>query len=262
MNEAPGVGRKAMWMIVALAVIVILIAALAVLAAPILNWQRLPEGAQINGMFLVKDGFVSAGLVPLGDHEVALVDAGNDVQGKALLAELSRRGLGPDDVKVILLTHGHADHIGGTQKFPQAQVMALAAEVDVVEGRSSGGAPILRFKSPRPTGIRLSRILQDGEVMPLGPYTVRVFAVPGHTPGSAAYAIGENLFLGDSANQGKDGHLKAAPWIFSGSATQNRKSLVELARRLAGDTRIKALIFSHSAPLERGVAPLLEFASR
>jgi len=251
-----------MWTVVALAVIVILMAAVAVVAVPFMTLQRLPEEAKINGMSLVKDGFVSAVLVPLSDHEVALVDAGNDVEGKALLAELSRRGLGPDDVKAILLTHGHSDHNGGIAKFPKAQVMALAAEVDVVEGRSSGGGPILRWRSPRPTGIHLGRTLEDGEVMPLGPYQVRVFAVPGHTPGSAAYAIGENLFLGDSANHGKDGRLKAAPWVFSMSAAQNRKSLVELARRLASDSSIKTLVFAHSAPLERGVAPLVEFASR
>jgi len=251
-----------MWMIVALSVVVVLIGAAAVVVGPVLTWKRLPDGAQINGMSLVKDGFVSAALVPLGDHEAALVDAGNDVQGKALLAELSRRGFTPDDVKVILLTHGHSDHIGGIRNFPKAQVMALATEVDVVEGRSSGGGPILRFKSPRPTGIHLSRTLQGGEVIPLGPYTVRVFAVPGHTPGCAAYAIGENLFLGDSANQDKGDRLKAAPWVFTGNAVQNRKSLVELARRLAGDTSIKTLVFSHSAPLDRGVSPLMEFANR
>jgi glyoxylase-like metal-dependent hydrolase (beta-lactamase superfamily II) len=251
-----------MWIIVVLTVIVILIAAVAVVAVPFMTLQRLPERAEINGMYLVKDGFVSAGVVPLGGHEVALVDTGNDVEGKALLAELSRLGLGPDDVKVILLTHGHHDHIAGVAKFPKTQVMALDAEADVVEGRSSGGGPILRFRSPRPTGIRLFRTLHDGEVIPLGPYQVRVFAVPGHTPGSAAYAIGDNLFLGDSANQGKDGRLKAGHWIFSKSAAQNRQSLVELARRLAGDSTIKTLVFAHSAPLERGVAPLLEFASR
>jgi glyoxylase-like metal-dependent hydrolase (beta-lactamase superfamily II) len=239
-----------------------LVAAVGVVIGPFLTLKRLPERLEINGMVLVKDGMVSAGLVPLNEHEAALVDAGNDVKAKALLAELSRRGLGPDDVKVILLTHGHSDHIGGIVKFPKAQVMALAAEVDVVEGRSSGGAPILRIRSPKPTGIRLSRTLHDGEVVQMGSYRVRVFAVPGHTPGSAAYAIGENLFLGDSANQDKQGHLKAAPWIFSESAAQNRKSLIELARCLASDSSIKTLVFSHSAPLQRGTAPLLEFANR
>ena len=251
-----------MWIIVVLAVIAILIAAVAVIAVPFMTMKRLPEGAEINGMYLVKNGFVSASVVPLGGHDVALVDTGVDANGKALFAALSRRGLGPDDVKVILLTHGHRDHIAAIAKFPKAQVIALAAEVDVVEGRSSGGGPILRLRSPQPTGIRLSRTLQDGDVIPLGPYQVRVFAVPGHTPGCAAYAIGENLFLGDSADQGKDGRLKAAPWVFSKSAAQNRKSLVELARRLAGDSSIKTLVFSHSAPLERGLAPLVEFAGR
>jgi glyoxylase-like metal-dependent hydrolase (beta-lactamase superfamily II) len=251
-----------MWWIVALAAVVILAAAAGIVIGPILSWKRLPEGAEINGMTLVKDGFVSAGLVPLSEHEVALVDAGKDAQAKALLAELSRRGLGPDDVKVILLTHGHSDHTGGIAKFSNAQVMALAAEVDVVEGRSSGGGPILRFRPPSPTGIRLSRTLQDGDVVQLGSFRVRVFALPGHTPGSAAYAIGENLFMGDSANQDRQGRLRAAPWIFTESTAQNRRSLVELARRLAGDSSIKTLVFSHSAPLERGTAPLAEFASQ
>ena len=251
-----------MWWTVGLAVILILIAAMRMVTSPFLTLKPLPERLEINGMTLVKDGFVSAALVPLSEHEAVLVDAGNDVQAKAILAELSRRGLGPDNVDFILLTHGHADHIGGIAKFPKAQVMALAEEAEVVEGRSSGGGPLLRFRSPRPTGIRLSRTLHDGEVMPLGSLQVRVFAVPGHTPGSAAYAIGENLFLGDSANQDKQGRLKAAHWIFSASAAQNRKSLLELARRLAGDSSIKTLVFSHSAPLERGTAPLAEFASR
>ena len=251
-----------MWAIAVAIVLVLLLAALGMVAAPFLTMKRLPDRLEVGGTIIVKDGFVSAGVVPLGDHEAALVDAGFDPQAKALRAELSRRGLGPGDVKTILLTHGHTDHMGGIHMFPQAQVMALAAEVDVVEGRSTGGGPIMRFRTPKPTGIQLSRTMHDGDVITLGPYQVRVFAVPGHTPGSAAYAIGENLFLGDSANQGKDGRLRAAHRVFSASAAQNRKSLVDLAHRLAGDRTIKRLIFAHSAPLERGVAPLAEFARR
>ena len=251
-----------MWWIVPLAVVVILVVVVRRAIGPFLTLKRLPERLEINGMVLIKDGFVTAGFVPFSEREVALVDAGNDVEAKAILAELSHRSLAPDNVKVILLTHGHTDHIGGIAKFPKAQVMALAAEVDVVEGRSTGGGLILRLRPPKPTGIRLSRTLHDGEVLELGSFQVRVFAVPGHTPGSAAYAIGENLFLGDSANQDRQGRLKTAPGMFSGSAAQNRQSLVELARRLAGDSSIKTLVFGHSAPLERGAAALAEFASR
>jgi len=253
--------RCGVWWIAGLAVIAILLGALGVVLGPFLLLKRLPQRAEINGMVLVKDGMVSAGLVPLGEHEAALVDAGNDPQAKAILAELARRGMGPDDVKHILLTHSDSDHIAGVGKFPNAQVMALAAEVSAADGGSPDAVPMVRSRTSKQKMVRLARTLQDGDIVQLGPFQVRVFAVPGHTPGSAAYAIGQNLFLGDSANQDKQGRLKASPWVFTKSTAQNRKSLVELARRLAGDTTIKTLVFGHSAPLDRGIAPLVKFAA-
>ncbi len=249
-----------MWMIIAGAIVVVLISVVGIVVGPMLAWRPLPARAELNGATVIKDGIVCAAVVPLGPHEAALIDAGNDAEGKAILAELARQGLTPGDVKYILLTHGHRDHVAAVHKFPGAQGMALEAEVDVVEGRSNGGAPILRLRPLKPTGIKLSRLLHDGDAFELGPHRVRVFAVPGHTPGSAAFAIGENLFMGDVANHGRDGHLKDAPWIFNDNTAQSKQSLVSLAGRLAADTTIKALIFGHSAPMERGVEALGEYA--
>jgi glyoxylase-like metal-dependent hydrolase (beta-lactamase superfamily II) len=246
--------------VLALALVALILAVVAAIVIPHLKRRPLAARADLDGMYLVKDLMVSACVIPLGEHEAALVDAGIDKSGAAILAELGRHNLEPGDVKAILLTHGHHDHAGAVPLFPNAQVMALAAETDVVEGRSGGGGPLLRVLPLRTTGVRVSRTLHDGETFPLGPYQVRVFAIPGHTPGSSAYAIGPNLFLGDSADAGRNGRLQASPWIFSQSTAQNRASLAGLGRRLAGDAAIRRLVFGHSAPLEAGVAPLEEFA--
>ena len=240
----------------------LVLAAVAGIVIALVSRRRLPARAELDGMYLVKDVMVSACVIPLGAHEAALVDTGMDKKGTAIVAELARHGLEPGDVKTILLTHGHQDHIGAVALFRNAQVLALEAERDVVEGRFTGGGPLLRLRKLRPTGIGLSRLLKDGETFPLGRYQVRVFAIPGHTPGSAAFAIGPNLFVGDSADNGINGRLKTAPWVFSLSREQNRASLVELSRRLTGDREIRRMVFGHSAPIENGIEPLEEFAGR
>ncbi len=91
---------------------------------------------------IVKDGYVDLGVIDLGDGKVALVDAGNDPEGKAILAELSRRKLGPEAVEAVLLTHGHPDHIAGCHLFPKASIYALAGDVALAEGREGSKGPV------------------------------------------------------------------------------------------------------------------------
>jgi glyoxylase-like metal-dependent hydrolase (beta-lactamase superfamily II) len=218
--------------------------------------QSIPDGLEINGIRIVKDRFVSLAVLPLADGGAALFDAGDDKTGKAILGELSRLGLGPEDVKAIFLTHGHRDHISGAPLFPNAQVMALSEEVDIAEGRASSGGPIPRFLPVKPTGVKIGRTLQDGEVVDLGTVKVRVFAVPGHTAGCAAYLVNGVLILGDAADAGSDGRVRCSPWIFSKDQAQDRASLRRLATRLAGDGCVEALVFAHSGVLKQGIEPL------
>jgi glyoxylase-like metal-dependent hydrolase (beta-lactamase superfamily II) len=248
---------------IGLVVVLLVVLALAVVAPAFLGRRSIPEAVEVAGIRIVKDGIVSVAVIPIGEREVALIDAGNDSTGRPILDELSRQGLGADAVRAILLTHGHPDHVAAITAFPNAEVVALAREVDLIEGRVAAEGPITRFFGAKPTGIKVARSMRDGETVILGHVEFRVFSVPGHTAGSAAYLVHDVLFLGDAADAGRDGSLREAPWVFSDSQAENRASLVRLYRRLvAEEVVVNAIVFAHSGVLTEGLAPLAAFAER
>lgn len=219
----------------------------------------IPDGMQLDGVQVVKDGYVSVYVLDLAPGEVALVDAGNAPDAAPILAALKQKGLGPTAVKAILLTHGDRDHTAGAHLFPDATVMALAPDVELAEGKEGRGL----LQSPEPTGLHVGRVLHDGDVIEMGGTHIEVFAIPGHTPGSAAYLARGVLFLGDSAEVNKDGALETAMWLFCADRPLNRQSLRRLTQRLAPRAgEVKAIACSHSGVLEDGIAPLVALADR
>lgn len=222
------------------------------------------DGAELaGGARAIVDGHVTVFSLPIGDKELALVDCGNDPEAKAILGALQAKGLGPDAVKTIFLTHGHPDHIAGCHNFPNAQVLALAADIPIAQGEQAAKGPFPRLFGPKPQGksVHVTRALSDGEMVQLGDLAVKVYAVPGHTAGSAAFLARGVLYLGDSAMAHKDGTLAGAPWVFSDDQAQNRASLAALSKRLVADHQdVKTLAFAHTGPLS-GLQPLETFAA-
>lgn len=119
-----------------------------------------------------------------------LIDSGPADAAPLVLANIRKLGFEPKDVRWILTSHEHFDHIGGVAALQQetgAQVAALASARQVMEtGRPSADDPqAARIDGSAP--IRVSRILVDGDSVTLGRLALTVHETPAHSPGSASW---------------------------------------------------------------------------
>jgi len=254
---------KRVLLIVGALVLLLVLGFVALVVSAFWGNAPLPPSSDLpGGIRLVNDGMVAAFILPAGGSSVALVDCGNDVEGKQILAELSRRGSKPEDVKAIFLTHGHGDHTGGCHLFPKAEVMGLERDAKLAAGEATSRGLIPRFrKNPPEKSVKVTRMLEDGETVQVGTLPVTLYRVPGHTDGSAAYLALGVLFLGDSATIKKDGTFTGAPAPFSNDVDQNHESLRSLYfnRIEAEHLEVKVLAPAHSAP-QQGTAAFETFA--
>jgi metallo-beta-lactamase class B len=119
-----------------------------------------------------------------------MIDAlfGNQVETQ-LLPGFRTLGLDPSQVKIVLVTHGHADHFGGAAYFQEkfgSKVYVSAADWMVMENpppARGGRAPA----GPAAAIPKHDADIVDGQKITLGDLTVTPVAVPGHTPGSMAF---------------------------------------------------------------------------
>jgi metallo-beta-lactamase class B len=117
-----------------------------------------------------------------------LIDTGTQKMAAVVFPNIVKLGFKPADIKLMLISHAHYDHMetmetirritGATVAALEAEVPALVSGHDLSSNETWGQEP-----------IQVGRVLRSGDDITLGGSTIKVIWTPGHTPGAAAYFI-------------------------------------------------------------------------
>lgn len=109
--------------------------------------------------------------------------------------EIEKQGA---NLKYILLTHGHFDHIAGIRpnRFKNnPQIVMHKADLGWL---NNANQYLPMFGMPEITIPKVDVFVNDGDTIQLGSLEIKVLHTPGHTQGGVCYLVEGNLFSGDT----------------------------------------------------------------
>ncbi len=168
----------------------------------------------VSDVYGIGMGYVNAFLI-VADDGLTLVDSGLPKKKDTLLGAVASVSRQPADVKHVLITHHHIDHMGSLGDLKQAcdaKSYVHPADSPIVRGDQPQPGPnpasllgkiawplISRF-GPKDTTAVVDVEVSDGEELPIAG-GIKAVHTPGHTPGHLSFLLPSKkvLFAGDAA---------------------------------------------------------------
>ena len=159
-----------------------------------------------------------------GQTRRILVDAAHVGRRAILWDALARRGLGPADVDVLVLTHAHWDHMQNADVFEHARILLHPRERRYLRRPHRND-----WATPKWTGtileqLHVEEVAEGAELLP----GVGIVDIPGHTAGSSGVTVATEQGLavigGDAVHSAPATQARQIPLVFW-SAAQARQSI-------------------------------------
>jgi hydroxyacylglutathione hydrolase len=208
--------------------------------------------------------------------EPAIVDTGiASSPTEGIVPALEAIGRRVEDVRWILLTHGHIDHVGGAYALweltgRRARVVIHEADAPMLRARRAhvdeyldGRGRYLRDPEGEAKQVAVTEIAISGEMAPTivlrggetlslgGEATVSAHPIPGHRPGAVAYVVdGQNdVFVGDSVEM----YGAASGFPAYGDPDAYRASLIHLRDEIGPSRMFLGHAYRHANGVTDGV---------
>jgi N-acyl homoserine lactone hydrolase len=160
--------------------------------------------------------------------------------------QLRARGVEPEAVERVVMTHLHVDHTSGMRLLPNARFTITRREWSAARARGAGAKGFVGHHLPDESRVDLVDLDADGE--PHGPFertldllgdgSVRLIATPGHTPGHTSLLVRATggrtvLIVGDAAYTRRSIREQRPPLITAGDSEyrESLRALGEFAER-------------------------------
>lgn len=141
----------------------------------------------------------------------------------------------------LLETHAHADHLSAAHYLKtslmqngQRPKVAIGENIAQVQ-RTFADIFDLNEQDISKTGAEFDCLLQDGQALPLGQFTIEVLSTPGHTPDGVSYLVDGNLFVGDTLFMADAGTARCD---FPGGSAKTLYQSIARIYALPNDTKI------------------------
>ncbi len=164
------------------------------------GWDKPGPAYRVHGdTYYVGTCGISAILVA-DDTGHILIDSGTEPGAEVVLANIRALGFDPADVRYLLHSHEHFDHVGGHARVAAAtgaQIIASeAAAIVLGSGTVSRKDPQAAVHPPMQP-VFVNAIVLDGQTVTSGDAVLTAIETPGHSPGALSWQW-------DSCNDGKD----------------------------------------------------------